>query len=127
MNSEPNGQPASNASREEGGEEAEGQPQCVQQQACADAASTPRKRQRIVYIENSSNCRSPFLVEEVGTVQELVQQICERFPEICIETLGMKISSSRAGSIGRVFYEGDLPYEQDTLYVSLYLRKHSLN
>lgn len=124
MKSEQNGQSTPNTSREEGRQEAEGQGN-LQQQTCADTGSPPRKRDRIVYIENSANCRKAFIVEEVGTVDELIRGICERYPDICIQSIGMKVSWSRQGTIHRSYFSDVIPYEYDTLYVSLYLRKHS--
>lgn len=126
MNSEQNGQPTPNTSREEGREEAEGQ-RNLQQQTCADAGGPPRKRDRIVYIENSANCHKAFIVQKVGTVGELIQGICHKYPEICIESIGMKVSWSRQGTIHRSYFSDHIPYQFDTLYVTLYLRKHSLS
>ncbi len=127
MNSEQNGQHTSDPSREEGRQETKGQSHGLQQQTCADAGSSPRKRDRIVYIENASNSRSPFVVQEVGTVAELIDGVCERFPDICIESIGMKVSSSRQGTIHREQFTGEIPYERDTLYITLYLRKHPVS
>ncbi len=124
MNSELNGQPTHNPSREEGRQEAEGEGN-LQQQTCADTGGTPRKRDRIVYIENSVNCHKAFIVQEVGTVDELIQGVCLRYPEICIESIGMKVSWSRQGTFHRSYFSEIIPYKYDTLYVSLYLRKHS--
>ena len=124
MNSELNGQPTPNTSREEGRQEAEGQGN-LQQQTCAASRGSSRKRDRIVYIENSANCNKAFIVQEVGTVDELIRSICHKYPEICIESIGMKVSWSRQGTIHRSYFSDVIPYEYDTLYVSLYLRKHS--
>jgi len=123
MNSEQNGQSTPNPSREEGRQEAEGQGN-LQQQTCADAGSPSRKRDRIVYIENSANCHKPFIVQEVGTVNELIQRICNKYPAICIESIGMNVSWSRQGTIHRSYFSDQIPYIYDTLYVTLYLRKH---
>lgn len=125
MNSELNGQHTQNPSREEGRQEAERQGN-LQQQACANAGSSSRKRDRIVYIENSANCRDPFVVQEVGTVDELIRGICQRFPDICIETIGMKVCSSRQGTIHRTHFTDKIPYEYDSVYITLYLRKHTV-
>jgi hypothetical protein len=123
MNSELNGQPTKDPSGEEGRQEAQG-PGNLQQQACADAGISSRKRDRIVYIENASNSRAPFIVKEVGTVAELIEGVCDRYPDICIQSIGMKVSSSRLGTIGRKMFTEQIPYEYDTLYISLYLLKH---
>jgi hypothetical protein len=125
MNSEQNGQYTQDPPGNEGRQEAEGQPYRLQQQACADAGGSPRKRGRIVYIENSSNTRSPFVVQEVGTVDELIQGVCLRFPEICITSIGMEVSSSPYGTIGRKVLTDEIAYEHETLYIRLYLKKHT--
>ena len=124
MNSEQNGQYTANPSREEGREEAEGQGH-LQQQAREDAGSPSRKRDRIVYIENCSNSRAPFVVQEVGTVDELIQAVCNKYPDICITSIGMDVSPSRYGSIRRKVFTDEIPYEYDTLYIRLYLKKHT--
>ena len=124
MNSELNGQPTPNTSREEGRQEAEGKGN-LQQQTCADTGGSPRKRDRIVYIENSANSRGPFVVEEVGTVDELIRGVCEKYPDICIASIGMDVSPSRYGTIKIKVLKHEIPYEHDTLYIRLYLRKHT--
>ncbi len=125
MNSEQNGYTTQDPSGNEGGQEAEGQSHCLQQQARADAGGSSRKRDRIVYIENSSNCRGVFIVKEVGTVEELIQGVCNKYPDICITSIGMDVSPSRYGSIRRKVLKDEIPYEHDTLYIRLYLKKHT--
>ncbi len=124
MNSEPNGQSTPNTSRKEGRQEAEGQGN-LQQQTCADTGGPPRKRDRIIYIENSANCDKAFIIQEVGTVDEVIRAICEKYPNICIQSIGMKVSWTRQGTFHRSYFSDHIPYEYDTLYVSLYLLKHS--
>lgn len=108
-----------------GREEEKGCQDYLQQQAHPKATGSARKRDRIICVENASNVREPFILEEVGSVPELIEKLCEKFPTICINMIGMKISNSRAGTFGRKTYEGEIPFEDDTLYVTLYLKKHT--
>lgn len=124
MNSETNGQSAQDASGDEGRKEAQGQ-EHLQQQACAADGGAARKRDRIIYVENSSNVRDPFVLKEVATVDELTSAFCDRFPAICIDAIGLKISDARAGTIQRRTFTDKLPYDADTLYITLYLKKHT--
>jgi hypothetical protein len=124
MNSDQHGQYTQDSPRNEGRQGAEGEGN-LQQQTCADSGGPPRKRDRIVYIENSTNSSKAFIIQEVGTVDEVIRAICEKYPTICIESIGMKVSSSRQGTIHRSYFMDRLPYDVDTLYVTLYLRKHS--
>lgn len=112
-----------NPSRKEGRQEAQGQDN-LQQQACADTGSPTCKRDRIIYVENSSNIHDPFVLQEVGTVDELIEKMCERFPAICTDVIGMKISTTRLGTIHRIYLTDRIPYKADTLFVTLYLKKH---
>lgn len=123
MTSEQNGFKSEDKTREQGRQEEEGQGH-LQQQARANAASHKRKRDRIIYVENSSNVREPFLLEEVGTVSELTEKLCIRYPDICLDTIGMKMSNARQGVIGRIYFSDEIPYEYDTVYIYLYLHKH---
>jgi hypothetical protein len=96
----------------------------LQQQTCQDAGVPPIKKDRYIYIENSSTKVNPFLVRSVATVPELIQKICDYIPLSCDSAIGMRISDTRMGTIGRKIYEGDLPSEAFFLYVNLYLKKH---
>jgi hypothetical protein len=122
MKSETNGQPAPNTAREEGRQE-EGQVH-LQQQACASNGSSPRARDRIIYVENSSSINKPFILEKVATVQQLLDAFCERFPTICIDSIAIRVSDTRTGTFQRKYFTDSLPYEADTLYLTLSLRKH---
>ncbi len=124
MNSESNGHDTQDPSGNEGRQETQEQGS-LQQQACATTGGPPRKRDRIVYIENSANSFKGFIVQDVGTVDELIQGICDKYPDICMQSIGMRVSSSRLGTIHRSYFTERLPYDVDTLYVTLYLLKHS--
>lgn len=125
MTSEQNGYTPEDKTREQGRQEEKGQ-EYLQQQARANAAGDKRKRDRIVYVENSSNVRSPFVLEEVGTVSELIQNLCILYPEICLDSIGMRVSNAKQGVIGRKYFTEEIPYEYDTVYIYLYLNKHPL-
>lgn len=125
MNSDTNGQSAQDTPGNKGRQEAQGQ-EHLQQQTRASDGSPPRKRDRILYVENSSNIREPFVLEKIATVEELTSAFCERFPSLCIDAIGLKISGSRMGTMHRETYTDIIPYHADTLYITLYLKKHSL-
>lgn len=123
MNSNQYGISTPNPSRKEGRQEAKG-PDDLQQQTCADTGSPTCKRDRIIYVENSSSIHDPFVLQEIGTVEELLEKLYERFPGISSEAIGMKISTTRLGTIHRIYLTDRIPYKADTLFVSLYLKKH---
>jgi len=126
MNSIEDGLRDQDASREEEWQEGKRRQECVQCEACAHSAVSPRKRDRIIYVQNSSNVRDPFILQEIGTVEEFLAAFCAKFPDFCSDSIGMKISTSRVGVMHRkMLSEVDtIPYEEDTLYVELYLKKH---
>jgi len=123
MNSIKNGLSPPDTSRKEGRQEAQGQDD-LHQQTCADPGSPTLKRDRIVYVENSANIHDPFVVKEVGTVEELLEKFYEKFPKISTESIGLKISTTRLGTIHRIYLTDRIPYKADTLFISLYLKKH---
>lgn len=90
-----------------------------------DGSFTREKRDYIVHIENASDFRAAFIVQKVGTAQELFEGICDRHPKLCHPSIAMRVSDSRTGSLNRVFYEQQLPQHTDSLYVQLVLRKHT--
>lgn len=96
----------------------------LQQQAHQASGDAPIKKDRYIYIENSSTKLSPFLVRDVATVPELVQKIYDYIPLSCDSAIGMRVSDTRMGTFGRKIYEADLPSEAFFLYVNLYLKKH---
>jgi hypothetical protein len=124
MNSIEDGLRAQDASREEGRQE--GEQECVQCEARPCSTGPPRKRDRIIYVQNSSNVRDPFILQEIATVREFLEAFCAKFPDFCSDSIGMKISTSRMGVMHRkMLSEVDtIPYEEDTLYIELYLKKH---
>lgn len=124
MNSEYNGQPqrTQDTPGEEGiQKQRQGD---LHQQARADSAIYQRKRDRIIYLENSSNVRDPFILEEVATVDELLEKLCKRYPKICLDSIGFKVSTARQGTFGRQFLTNEIAYEYDILYLTLFLLKH---
>jgi hypothetical protein len=99
----------------------------LQLQACATDGSSERKaRDYIVHIENASDFKAAFIIRQVKTVPQLVQGICDWHPQLCHESILMRVSDSRTGSMHRVFYEKELPSHTDTVYVYLSLRKHTI-
>lgn len=118
------GQSAPNSYGEEGWKEEQRQDD-LQRQACAYAGGAVlEKRDRYVYLENSSNLREPFPIKEVATVSELFAKIRERIPQLNNRDLGLRVSATRMGSMQRVYLTDNLPYDAFFLYVSLYLVRH---
>ena len=118
------GQSASNSYGEEGWKEQQGQKH-LQCEARTHAAGTlSQKRDRYVYLENSSNLREPFPIQEVATVPELLAKIRDFIPQLGHPDLGMRVSATRMGSMHRVYLTEELPYDAFFLYVSLYLVRH---
>jgi hypothetical protein len=119
-----NGRPP-NTPGDQGWKEAQRQVN-LQQQACAtDGISQRKARDYIVHIENASDFKSAFIVRQVSTSKELIQGVCDWHPKLSHESIVMRVSDARTGSMHRVFYEKDLPHHTDTVYVYLSLRKHS--
>jgi len=123
MNFEQNGQRTQDTSGTEGRQEAQGQ-EYLQREARADAGGQTSCRDRIVYVENSSNVRGAFIIKEVRVVKDLIQKVCDKFPAICLDSIGMHISNARQGTIQRKLFTDEILYEYDTLYITLFLRKH---
>lgn len=119
--SEQNGQYTSYSSREERYQK-EGQ-ESLQCETYQDSGSLARK-DRIVYFENASNHRDPFVIQEVATVPELLEKIYDRFPDICLESIQLRVFANRMGVVSRKELFDVLPTERDTLYIYLTLRKH---
>ena len=125
--SEHDGPDTSNTPREKGREEEQRQQNLLQQQTCADARGIERKRDRVIVIENSSNVSSQaFVLEEIGSVSELQDKLCARYPQICLDFIGLRISNSRNGNVKKTIFQDNIPYEYDTLYIWLYLKKHPI-
>lgn len=121
--SEQNGQYSLHTSREEEWKkEGQGSLFC---ETCENTGSSKAK-DRIVYFENSYHQKDPFVIKEVSTVSEVLEKICDRFPEICCETLQLRVFPNRMGTTGRKELFTSLPEHIDTLYISISLRKHPM-
>ena len=123
MNIVSNGLSTKNSSREERWQETERHAP-LQQQACKDSGVSSSKKDRIIYIENSSNVRQPFLIREVSTVEELLLKLYQKYPELLSEYLELRIYPSRFGTMQRKEIKNELPLTQEDLYIYLSLRKH---
>ena len=120
-----NGRPTENTSRAEGFQAEQRQDNLQQQAREADGSSTRKARDYIVSIENGNSCHKPFVVKEVKTAKEVFEQVCDWYPSLCHPSILMRVSDTRVGSMHRVFYEQELPVHTDSLYIHLYLRKHT--
>lgn len=96
----------------------------VQQQTYQAPGSLPIRKDRYIYIENSSTKITPFLVRDVATVSEVIEKIYDSVPMSCSDSIGLRISDTRMGSSGRRVFEGELPPDVFFLHVYLYLKKH---
>jgi hypothetical protein len=117
------GSATQNAPGKEGWEEEQRQDN-LQLKTHKDAGVASGKKTRIIQFENASNCSKPFALQEIGTVAELEQAICDRFPDFCSDVIGMRVSGHAPGIVGRKYYTDILPYDVDTIYLRLYLKKH---
>lgn len=113
---------ASNQTRKEG-EEKQGK-ESLQYQTYTDSGSIKKKKSIIVYIENSSFNEKPFVVEDIMTVSELIEKVCERFPKICLNTIALRVFTCRLGAIPRHELIDSIPGHLDNVYIHLSLRKH---
>ena len=102
----------------------EASPQSLQQQTREDAGGAPVKKDRYIYIENASSTIKPFLVHDVGTVDEVVEKICDWIPSLCSSAIQMRISNTRMGTMHRNYFQDSLPQDAFFLYVTLSLKKH---
>jgi hypothetical protein len=119
-----NGRSPENTPRTEGSKEEQGQGHLQLQTCEADGGSPREKRDYIIYIENSHKHIQPFLLQEIGTVEELTQKLCEKFPQFGNGSLGLRICDKQMGCMNRAVYTEMLPIHVDTLYISLYLKRH---
>lgn len=120
-----NGRYTENKTGDQGWQEAERQDSLQLQARETDGVSQREERDYVIHIENSSEFKSAFVVKKIKTKKELIQGICDRHPQLCHDSILMRVSDTRMGSIHRVFYEQQLPQHTDTLYVQLSLRKHT--
>ncbi len=112
----------SNKTRKEGKEEQ--RKESLQCQTCPNAGSIKRTKSTIVCIENSAFNDKPFVVEEISTISELLEKVCERFPKICLDTIKLRVFTCRSGVIPRYELLDTIPETIDTVYIHLSLRKH---
>lgn len=126
MSSEPvpNGQPAANTSGKEGGKEEQRQDDLQLQTCASDGGSARKAKDYIIYIENSHHTIPPFVVQEISTVEELLQKLSYKYPNMCNDTIGLRVYDKKIGSMNRVSYFETLPLDVDSLYLSLYLKRH---
>jgi hypothetical protein len=125
MNTLNNGRYTENKTGEQGWQEAERQ-DCLQRKACETDGGSPReKRDYIVTIENASQFKHAFIIKQVSTAKELFEKVCDLHLGLCHDSIVMRVSDSRIGSLHRVYYEQDLPKHTDSLFIHLSLRKHT--
>lgn len=117
----PNGYTTQDTSRNEGKQEEK--QECLQCEARPFSRS-PKRKDRYIYIENSTVKVKPFLIKEVATVEELLEELFLVIPQLNNPVLGLHITNARAGAIHREFFEDELPEDAFFLYITLYLKKH---
>ena len=113
-----------NTPREERWKEQERQETTLHQQTHTTTRSPPKKKDRIVYIENASNTITPFVVQDVSTVREVLEKIFERYPPMQSEYTELRLYNQRFGTVYRHELTDIIPEKQEEIYVRLYLRKH---
>ena len=123
-----NGQSAQDTPRKEGGKEAQGCPQCLQQQAhpqhraSAGEEKAHQAKQRILTIENASEVKKTQILY-ADTTEELEHLLFERYP-FDPEYIGLAFYSAKSGSTGRNELHGKINPSQEDIFVRLYLKKH---
>jgi hypothetical protein len=78
---------------------------------------------RIIRVENSFQVKDPIPLN-ANTTQEIATYLYSIFP-INSHSIGMRFSTSRDGTSNRKFIEGVIDPSYDTIYVKLYLKKHT--
>lgn len=123
MNAATNGQPTTDTSREEGGQEGS-KGLCLQQSPSAAARSHDREegRQLIIHIENARDAKV-FTLSGIQTAEEVREEIFRVYPAMKHEKIELQCFSSRMGSKERSPLFGTLP-DIEEVWVTLYLRKH---
>ena len=111
------------ASRNEGGEEEGGENSVFYKESSSDGSTGGKTRSRIIYFENSAKEIKPFVVNNVQTTNELIQEILFRIP-INTDVIGLRMSPSRTGTINRLYLDGIIPDTVEDIYICLYLKKH---
>lgn len=120
-----NGRHAYDTQGKEGGKETCGE-RSLFYQACAADGNLEReacRRSRIIYVENSDRSIKPFVLRDIATTQEVIQDVATLL-EINTYVLGFRISPTREGTWHRQYLDGVIPRHMEDLYVSFYLRKH---
>ena len=123
MLSQSYGQYTTYQTREEGRQEKGGQI-CLFGETCAPDGSVGRKaRSRIIYFENSAKEIKPIVLNDITTTKQLEEEIVKHVP-INTYVIGLRMSPTRMGSVGRMYLDGAIPDDVENIYINMYLKKH---
>lgn len=79
---------------------------------------------RIIRLENSFQVKDPIHIK-ANTTQEIEKYLYSIYP-INAHSIGMRFSTSCNGTMHRKYIEGAIDPSEVSVYVKLYLKKHTL-
>ena len=82
-------------------------------------------RDRLVWIENVAEPTGLLHLRNCKTTEDVVEQLYLIVPKLNHPALGLRIMNKPMGGMGRESVAGPLAYDQEYLYISVYLRKHT--
>lgn len=120
-----NGRHADDTQREERGEETHGEGS-LQRKTCETARSLGGEKEDryiVAVFEEKAEEIDPIVLINVHTTQHAEYEILRRVP---VDTIifGFRYSKYPKGTGHRSFFEGIIPDDTTTLYISFYLKKH---
>lgn len=95
----------------------------LQQQASAGLRSDDGEKDRIIYIENLSEHRAPFVIRKAKIVQDILEGVYKKIPRLRDTNVEVRIFGSRFGSPNTVRFHHDIPSKYEVLYIRLYVIK----
>lgn len=81
------------------------------------------KKQYLLQLENTSEIIKPFLLA-VNSLEEIQTHIKTTYL-IQHSSLGFLFSDTPQGTVGRKYFNGNIPDHTETIYITLFLQKHS--
>jgi hypothetical protein len=83
-----------------------------------------KPRDRIIRIENGPAKYPLFIVRQASVVEDIFDDIKERYPELASSHLFLRVWNGRYGtSMRKEFVTGIIPYDYEDLYVQVCLAK----
>ena len=124
MHSISNGCSSENKTREKRYQENQTCQECLHCETYSPAGGSSQKKDRIVYIENTIYSIKPFILTEIDTVDSLLEKLFYKIPTMNHTSIGIRVFASQLGIANREEFKTNIPSSVDTLYITLYLRKH---